>query len=208
MSSYLKRVANNILPLSISDNISEAFSEWYFTGDTEDHEDISENCQLCNQEQLRYHFEIENKYTTHKLYVGSSCILKFDVAVYDDNKVRLNKKDSKKKLDSLLVKMRLESCIKSLTSLANREHNDILKNALKYYSKNKYLTPKFASVVFWKLKENNIDYTPSFFKIRLQRKQHKEDLENLQTFQVHNFWNALTVSQRKFAIECGHSEPK
>ena len=77
MSTYPKRVADNILPLSISGELSEVFKEWFFTEITEDHEDIIENCQLCNQEQLRYHFEIKNKYTQETLMVGSSCILKF-----------------------------------------------------------------------------------------------------------------------------------
>jgi len=208
MSSYPQRVADNILPLSISRDLSEAFKEWFFTENTEDHEDVIENCQLCNQEQLRYHFEIKNKLTNHTLQVGSSCILKFDIAVYDEENIILSQKDSRKKLDEKLKKMRLESCINSLEKLARIENHIVLKRALEYYSKNKYLTPKFASVVFWKLKENNIDYTPSFFKVRLKRNQHKEDLKNLKNFQVHNFWNALTTSQKKLAIEYGHYPPK
>jgi len=151
MSSYPKRVAENILPLSISGELSEAFKEWSFTEITEDHEDVIENCQLCNQEQLRYHFEIKNEYTNERLMVGSSCILKFNVAVYEKD-IRLNEKDSKNKLDQFLKKMRLESCIKALEKLAISENNKILKSALIYYSENR-------------LQKNNIDHSPSFFKI-------------------------------------------
>jgi len=208
MSSYSKRVADNILPLSVSGDLSEAFKEWFFTENTKDHENIIEDCQLCNQEQLRYHFEIKNKFTEKILQVGSSCILKFNVTVYDEKHSVLNKKDSKKKLEKLLKKMRLESCIKSLEKLAIIENNNILKNALEYYSKNKYLTPKFAFVVFWKLKEKNIDHTPSFFKISLKRNKFKEDLKSMDTKRVHFFWKALTSYQKKLAIEYGHSEPK
>jgi hypothetical protein len=208
MSSYPKRVADNILPLSVSGDLSEAFQEWFFTENTEDHEDVIENCQLCNQEQLRYHFEIKNKFTEEILQVGSSCILKFNVTVYDEKHSVLNEKDSKKKLEKLLQKMRLESCIKSLEKLAIIENNNILKNALAYYSKNKYLTPKFAFVVFWKLKEKNIDHTPSFFKVSLKRNKFKEDLKLMDTRRVHLFWKALTSSQKKLAIEYGHHAPK
>lgn len=31
MNSYPQRVANNILPLSVSDILPDAFNEWYFT---------------------------------------------------------------------------------------------------------------------------------------------------------------------------------
>ena len=133
------------------------------------------------------------------------CII-FNVAVYEKD-ILLNKKDSKRKLDQLFKKMRLESCINSLEKLAISEDNKILKNALEYYSKNKYLTPKYASVVFWKLKENNIDYTASFFKITLKKNIFKEHLEEMETFKVHNFWKALSPSQKKLAIKYGHVEP-
>jgi len=206
MSSYPKRVAENILPLSISGELSEAFKEWSFTEITEDHEDVIENCQLCNQEQLRYHFEIKNEYTNERLMVGSSCILKFNVAVYEKD-IRLNEKDSKNKLDQFLKKMRLESCIKALEKLAISENNKILKSALIYYSENKYLTPKFAFVVFWRLQKNNIDHSPSFFKISLKKNQFKKDLEEMETSRVHYFWKALSSSQKKLAVEYGHIEP-
>lgn len=206
MSSYPQRVADNILPLSISGELSEAFKEWSFTEITEDHEDVIENCQLCNQEQLRYHFEIKNEYTQERLMVGSSCILKFNVAVYEKD-ILLNEKDSKKKLEQFLKKMRLESCVKALEKLAIAENNNILKNALEYYSKNKYLTPKFAFVVFWKLQENDIDHTASFFKISLKKNKFKEDLEEMKTSHVHYFWKALSSSQKKLAVEYGHVEP-
>ena len=82
--TYSQRVRENILPLSVANTLPEAFEEWFFTEDTIDHEKAIEDCQLCDQEQLRYHFKIENEYTNKALWVGSQCILKFQVAVYDD----------------------------------------------------------------------------------------------------------------------------
>ena len=116
MGQYLQRVADNILPLSVAGTLPEAFKEWYFTGRTEDHEQAIEDCQLCNQEQLRYHFEIENQHTHHHLWVGSQCILKFKVAVYEDDRL-LDQKAAKKKLSSLVNQMRLQSCISALEKL-------------------------------------------------------------------------------------------
>src|SRR5690606_30975769 len=114
-----------------------------------------ENCELCDQEQLRYHFEIKNRLTNKILWVGSSCILKFQVQVFERGAL-LDEKASAKKLEDLKRKMRLESCINSLKKLAISENNDILSSALDFYIKNKYLTPKLAFVVFWRLNSNNI----------------------------------------------------
>ncbi len=207
MSTYPQRVADNILPLSVAGKLTDAFKEWFFTERTEDHGRPTEDCELCNHEKLRYKFEIKNKNTNNKLWVGSSCILKFNVAVFDEGHV-LNKSEAEKKLKALMNKMRLDSCIKALKKLAASENNDILENALNYYLKNKCLSPKFAFVVFWRLNANNIDYHPSFFKINLKKDNFKNDLKDMQTNRVHLIWYALSSSQKKMAIKFGHYAPK
>lgn len=206
MSTYPQRVADNILPLSVAGVLPDAFREWYFTESIEDHEDAEEICQLCNQEELRYHFEIKNRLTSKTLWVGSSCILKFQVQVFDNGQL-LDSASSHKKLEQLKQKMRLDSCIKALRSVAETEQNDILTNALNYYQKNKCLTPKYAFVVLWRLSKNGIDHSPSFFKISLKRDQHKQDLAQMETGRVHLIWPALTSSQRKLAERLGHPKP-
>ncbi|MGY3473623.1 hypothetical protein [Bradyrhizobium ottawaense] len=143
MATYTQRVRDSILPLSVADTLPKAFEEWRFTGQTHDHEEHHEICQLCGQEGLRYHFEIQNDFTYHTLDVGSHCIMQFDVAVYEDGR-RLSPKDARARLQKLVQKMRLESCIKSLQRLAHAESSQILAGALAYYQANKKLTPKQA----------------------------------------------------------------
>lgn len=120
----------------------------------------------------------------------------------------LDEEDAKKKLHQLTKKMQLESCIKALTNLAAKEKSDILKNALEFYRTNKYLTPKFAFVVFWRLRQNNIDHRPSFFKISLRKDKYKYDLRQMETSKVHMFWKALSAPQKQMALDMGHSAPK
>jgi hypothetical protein len=206
MQTYTQRVLESILPLSIGDTLPKAFEEWQFTGSTTDHEEPCETCQLCGQEGLRYHFEIENRYTRCTLQVGSQCILQFDLAVFENGR-RLLPAEAKKKLQKLTDQMRLDSCIRSLEKLAMAERSEILTNALAYYRKNKKLTPKQAFVVFWRLRRNGIDHAPSFFNISLKKKKYRTDLEQMETSKVHFFWHALTPSQRRQAIGFGHTPP-
>lgn len=206
VTQYTRRVCESILPLSVADTLPEAFKEWLFTEEIVDHEEPIETCRLCGQEELRYHFEIENQHTNHKLWVGSHCILKFDVAVFDDGQ-QLSAEDAKKKLDKLTEKMQLDSCIRALQRLADAEDNVILKSALGYYQKNKKLTPKFAFVVFWRLNENGIAHNPSFFKVNLKKQKYRDDLAEMPTSRVHYFWSALSTSQRQMALDMGHSPP-
>jgi hypothetical protein len=206
MSTYLQRVCDNILPLSVASSLPEAFEEWSFTGNLEDHEDADETCQLCDQEQLRYHFEIHNSLTNNALWVGSRCILKFGISVFDDDQ-KLDASGARKKLNRLTDQMRLESCLRALEKLAHSESNQILSNALAYYAKNKCLTPKFAAVVFWRLREHKIDHKPSFFKVNLRRDKYKHDLSRMETWRVQAIWPALSSSQRKLAESLGHQAP-
>jgi len=207
MHTYPQRVRDNILPLSVGSTLPAAFEEWSFTENTVDHEAPIETCRLCNQEELRYHFEIRNALTHKCLWVGSQCILKFNLSVFEAGH-RLSASDSKKKLERLMQKMRLESCIKALERLATSEQNEILSNALGYYRANKHLTPKYAFVVLWRLRQNNIDHSPSFFKVSLKKDKYKSDLRAMPLSRVHTIWPALTSAQRRLATELGHSPPE
>ncbi|KFN39684.1 MAG: hypothetical protein JU82_06255 [Sulfuricurvum sp. MLSB] len=206
MSTYPQRVADNILPLSVAGTLPEAFKEWYFTENVQDHELADEECELCNQEHVRYHFEIKNRNTNHHLRVGSSCILKFQIQVFENDKL-LDAKSSKRKLEQIKNKIRLDSCIEALKRLSMKEPNDILKNALEFYLKNKYLTPKFAFVVFWRLSNHQIEHSPSFFKVSLKKDKYKKDLMQMPLNHVHVIWSALSSVQREKAIKYGHTPP-
>ncbi|MGY1426511.1 hypothetical protein [Lysobacter sp. A289] len=206
MRTYPQRVRDNILPLSVGSTLPEAFEEWSFTERTIDHEEPVETCLLCEQEQLRYHFEIKNALTHKTLMVGSQCILKFNLSVFEQGR-RLSAKDAKKKLERLVQQMRLQSCIKALDNCATKEDSDILRNALDFYKKNKHLTPKFAFVVLWRLQKNKIDHSPSFFKISLKKEKYQRDLREMQLSRVHAIWPALSASQRKKAMSMGHVAP-
>lgn len=207
MQTYPQRVRENILPLSVGATLPEAFEEWSFTDETVDHEKPAETCQLCDQDELRYHFEIKNALTHKSLWIGSHCILKFNLSVFENGR-RLSTIDSQKKLDRLVQKMHLEFCMKVLERLAKSENNDILASALAYYRTNKFLTPKFAFVVLWRLRQNKIDHSPSFFKVSLKKDKYKTDLRDMPLSRVHAIWPALSSSQRKLAIELGHCAPE
>ena len=206
MSGYTQRVQESILPRSVAGTLPAAFAEWAFTENTVDHEAPIETCELCGQQDLRYHFEIANHYTKATLWVGSHCILQFDVAVLEGGR-RLSPEEAKRHLAKLTQQMHLQSCIEALERLAAAEVNPILTGALDYYRRNKKLTPKYAAVVFWKLQSFRIDHHPSLFKVELRRAQHIEDLRQMPTGRVHRFWGALSPAQRRKAIELGHCPP-
>lgn len=206
MQSYPQRVWDNIIPLSVGETLPEAFEEWAFTEETQDHEKATERCELCEQEDLRYHFRIKNQLTGHQLWVGSQCILRFSVSVFEHGR-KLSSEDAKKKLNRVLQKLRQDACMVALERVAAAEKNDILFNALRYFKENKHLSPKFAFVVLWRLRINKIEHSPSFFKVTLKHAKHQADLNAMEISRVHVIWPALTTAQREMAVRMGHRQP-
>jgi hypothetical protein len=207
-SFYTQRVKANILPRSIAQTMREALDEWEFTNRVKDYGEPCEICRLCEQEHIRYHFEIRNRLTNNCLHIGSQCILKFDVPVYDERGTRIPAALVRQRLNQLKQKMRLDSCLAALTNVARLEQNEILDSALAYYAANKKLSPKFAYVVFWRLQVHRIDHSPSFFKIATRRDQHRWDLWGMPSDRVRLLWPALSASQRELVSRAGNAPPK
>ncbi|MBN3777343.1 hypothetical protein G3O06_07210 [Burkholderia sp. Ac-20345] len=206
MQHYSQRVRDNILPLSIGDTLPKAFEEWTVTESVVDHETPRETCELCGQESLRYQFEIRNSLTGNTLWVGSQCILKFGLSVFENGRI-LSPEDAKKKINRIMEQMRQDACIRALEAVAIAEENEILSNALQYFKVHKYLSPKQAFVVLWRLNRHRIDHNPSFFKIDLKHDRFKSQLREMEESRVHVLWPALTSSQRKLAERYGHHPP-
>lgn len=206
MQHYSQRVRDSILPLSVGDTLPKAFEEWSVTDNVVDHEIPQETCELCGQESLRYHFEIRNSLTKNTIWVGSQCILKFGLSVFENGRA-LSSEGAKKKINRIIDQMRQDACIRALERVAEAEKNEILTNALNYFKKNKYLSPKQAFVVLWRLNKHEIEHSPSFFKIDLKHDKFKAQLRQMELSRVRVLWPALSSSQREIAIRYGHTPP-
>ncbi len=207
MASFPQRVIDNIVPLSVADTVPEVFTEWMFTERAYDYGKPVKTCELCEQESLRYHFEIRNRFTQKTLWVGSQCILKYSVPVFEQG-ASVSDADAKKHLNLLMKKMQMESCLAALQRLAASEGSTVLQLALDYYRTNNVLSPKHAYSIFWRLSSHRIDHNPKAFKIDLKSEQLKQDLKAMAIHHVHSFWSALSTKQQELAVELGHRAPR
>lgn len=205
--AYSERARENILAASRGKHFPGVFQEWRVSGRLRDYGSTVATCQLCEQERLRYHFEIVNDSTQQALWVGSSCILKFGVPVFRDGR-RLSGRAAERRLDQLLLDFRTTACLRALRRLCDEEPNEILEHALDYFEEHHSLSPKFAFVVFWRLDEHGIDYSPSFFKIDLKRQKFMRDLEEMPASKVRLIWPALSPAQRSRARQAGVAHPQ
>lgn len=201
---YTDYVRSTILPLSVAQTLPAAFREWHFTGFTDDHEEPIETCELCGQENLRYHFEIANEQTSNRMLVGSHCILRFQVAIYDGGR-ELSPVEAKRRLAELTDRMHHETCLKAMRRLREISPHEILNSCIEYYERNDALSPKLANALFWQLGSHNVQYQPGLFKIQLRRHKHVADFAALNAHAKRRVWPALTSAQRKRMEAAGHA---
>jgi hypothetical protein len=98
------------------ENYLIAAKEWEFTGKIIDHGNSKNRCDLCEGENLRYHFEVKHSLEEKLINVGSSCITKFgllvrgelgDIITDEKEKIKfLNNKLYEKQRDVYLEQLR------------------------------------------------------------------------------------------------------
>ncbi len=204
---WLLNSMRNLLPLSEEkSDFKKALKEWFFTGEIIDHEVPIEVCNLCEKDQLRYHYEIGNGINS-KLWVGSKCIGKFDITVTDEqgNEVTENKeayllKQAKKRhIDSALEKLRSTGLKKKFMDYNVIDLDDYCHAS--YQSEGK-LDPKMLNWLFKRLDEENISYDKKAFAITISLKSYdsKDKLRKLKTVQYERIKKSLSLQQRKFYL--------
>lgn len=78
--SWAQRAARNILPLSREkSDLPVALREWRDEGEFHDLEAPDADCELCDHPDIRYQFEIRNRFTDARLQIGSECINRFGI---------------------------------------------------------------------------------------------------------------------------------
>jgi hypothetical protein len=208
LSPYLRRVAANILPLSRDqEDVAEALKEWEYRGDRSDVEDAVETCQLCDHYPIRYQFEIVNRFTKHRLDIGSECITRFDVAVIDEEGVqqrgavaaKIVAKDRRK----LEEESRRRTVRRALVQLAKMDQriNSKMLESIANAADDRGLSPKQASLVVWRLDENCIELPRSYLKVMLKKDAEKDDLLAMEDFKLKQLWPCLTAAQQRWYRE-------
>lgn len=205
IKTYPTRVKANLLPLSKSPLIHIAIGEWVYGDVVHDSGGRSECCELCDQERLRYQYLIRNTENGNKMLVGSSCILKFGVAVISNGRT-LYGHEAKNVLDVHLVNKRKEISLQALDTLITlpQVNRKLVQGVREFIEHGRALSPKQLSYVAWQLGKAGLNHDLGYFKMDLKRKKYKEDFAGLQDWQLKQIWPALIPSQRKIAEANGY----
>jgi hypothetical protein len=202
MARWRNKAIVNLLEHSKEKNDhSIAAKEWVFSGEVIDHLVSNQFCQLCEGENLRYHFEIKNKSRNNKLLlVGSSCIKKFDIAVFDEKGKEIfgSQKSSflQKKIDQKKQELMMEQ-IRSLLKVANHGERDTIEYYV-YEHKNKNgFSPNDLYDLFSLMEKYKNEFTKVLFKVSLRSQFELNRLINMPELKREIILPCLTVAQKK-----------
>jgi len=204
--SWIERVAQTLAPLSVEqDDVREMLREWYYTGNAFDLKEPVENCELCGHPEIRYQFEIANENTGSELLVGSECIKKFRISAIDDSGMRLGGEESRQKVDrdrsKLITDAKHKRVIDVLVALSMHEEDFEIESFINYYRDREAFTPNQLKVVIWILNKHGIEFRNSDFKMVMRRDREKDQLRNMEGWQVKQLWSCMSPSQQNWYRE-------
>jgi hypothetical protein len=192
-------IENLLVNSHAQDNFQIALKEWYYTGYLEDLLDQRETCQLCAQPNLRYHFEIRNRVTGSILWVGSSCIEKFEITVYDESGHELIGDERTKLLESDRKKKQTEMALEPLRRLWQKEgvEHETIKNYVDAFKKRNGFVPQHLLWLFREMKRQNISYVPELYKVTLRSEADRDSLYKMSDDERGVIWFSLSIQQQK-----------
>lgn len=205
MSGWAERAAAAILRLSVARNLAAALKEWSYSGRFFDLEQADGTCELCGQQDLRYHFEIDNRQTSASLLVGSECIKRFEIAGLDERGRRLDAAATGKLVDrhrrGLVEDARKQRVMTALLTLGQKDASFDAANFMEFVDDRGSFTPKQVAMIFWRLGTAGIEYRPTDWKVRMRRDSDLGQLRTMTPAAYRRVTAALTAAQRKRITE-------
>lgn len=87
------------------------------------------------------------------------------------------------------------------TYLSEKEKVIDFETFIGYLDEHGTFTPKQLNLLMWKLDESKIDHRKSDYKMKMRRNREKDQLKEMERFQLRNIWPCMTSQQKKRYIE-------
>jgi hypothetical protein len=201
MSNWAERASAALLPHSIAPTLGVAIREWFYTGNFLDLETNDGVCELCGQQDLRYHFEIENRQTQADLLVGSECIKRFDIGGVDEMGNRLDAATTGKLVDrhrrGLVENARKQRVMTALLKLGHAAPDFDAMSFIDFVDDKGAFTRNQVAMVFWKFDTFCIEYRPTDWKVRMRRDSDIGQLRTMKPAAFRRVYAALSGAQKE-----------
>ncbi|EOC1805615.1 hypothetical protein ACI1G1_003401 [Vibrio cholerae] len=200
VNPWLVKSIENLMPLSLSDTFTFACKEWRFTGEVIDHLTATEQCELCEHDELRYHYLIENNHNANKLWVGSSCILRFgEIVVLDENNQEIRvKEDREKALEKALKAKQIDMTLEPLRKLwrVATQHRGWVLSMANEIKDGKALPPENLKSLFQLMHTHAISFKAEDYSVNLRQEFFQFQLLYMERDMQKLIWLCMSKQQK------------
>lgn len=182
--NWTEKFSTSLLAASQEDrDTSQALREWKFTGSLTDHGKPIAQCGLCGNSGLRYHFLIANQLTGEALWVGSQCILHFDlsasqIGIKPSALINKIKKEQKNQIDAARF-TKLLIPVQQLYFQVGKSDQRKIHWAVGKFQRRGGFSPKDLAWLFQAMMLIGIDFNAKDYPLTLKAKQDRQELSQL-----------------------------
>jgi hypothetical protein len=204
---YNQRVARNLLHLSLEkSNLATAQREWEYARHSK--EVSGEACELCEHPELLYKFLVVNKKTQANLWVGSSCITRFNIAVVHEGRrlsgedaARVVSNDRRAAIEAARTSRALDALVLLAKKTAEAQKEFPFDKYLASYRSDGHLSPKQLNTVIWQAKGLGLhEVNAADFKVGLKSQADQQGMIALKPFQRRQIAPALRPDQIQWCV--------
>jgi len=206
--TWAQRAARNILPLSRErSDLAAALREWRYQGGFRDLEAPDADCELCDHPDIRYQFEIRNRYTNARLQIGSECINRFGISATGEDGVDLDAAGTMRRVSrdrrALVEAARKRRVINALVALSHADSDFNITSFIDYLQDRGAFTPKQLATLQWRLQKQSVPFDVRDFKLTIRRDREKLQLIEMPGWQLKQLVPAMSSAQKRFLAEVG-----
>lgn len=188
------------------ENAEDFFSGWRHTGQFRDHGAPTAICGLCGNTGLRYHFLVAHRETGEALWVGSQCVLNFDLgedaAQRKVRQARQRVADEFAEIDEAqLIEMLAQ--LQGIYQKANREEQRRIRWMVGKFQRRGGFSAGDLGWLFQAMLAAGIKLDPNLFPLILKTKQDKQEIGQLSLSALGWLSPALTAEQVEICRKLG-----
>lgn len=184
------------------DDLAKALGEWGYFGVSKTVGTMTTDCELCGQPDISIWFEIKNESNQKTLWIGSDCIKRFEIRVWENGRV-LALKDGFRKVDhdirTALETARMGEADVALILLIGKETEFTIADFDAYYRARGAFTPAQMLFIARKMDEHSVDCKLSSFDVACRKDREKEQLAAMSNEDIMKIAGALSPAQRNMA---------
>lgn len=201
--SWIERATANLLQYSTyqgpgQPSFTRLMHEWEMTDGFNDLEDTSGICELCDHPDIRYQYEVRNRYMKIHLWVGSTCILQF-VPLYEDYVEVTDPEDKARLLTRITTRLineaRERRAIRLIGKLAEIDDRFTGSNWERDWKKG--YSVKQLQMIAIGAKKAGFTFKAADFQINTKRGRYVEQARELELWQYQQLRPAFTTARQK-----------